>query len=116
MKVSAADNKTMRLSIKKGDNVMVISGDESGKSGKVLKVDKKKSGVVIERINFIKRHVKPGHPMAPQGGIIEREAPVKMSKIMLVCPKCNRPSRLKSQRLEKGKRVRVCAKCNEQID
>ena len=105
-----------RLHIKKGDNVVVVSGDESGKTGKVLKIDKKKHGAVIERINFIKRHVRPGHPMAPQGGIIEREAPVRIAKLMLVCPKCNRPTRAKNQRLDKGKRLRICMLCNEQID
>jgi len=116
MKLSAEQNKQMRFHIKKGDNVMVISGDESGKTGKVLTVNKKKAAVTIEKVNFIKRHVRPGHPTAPQGGIIEREAPVKISKLMLVCPRCSRPTRIKNDRAGKGKSVRVCAKCGEQID
>jgi large subunit ribosomal protein L24 len=110
------DLKESRFHVKKGDNVIVISGDERGKTGKILRVENKKEGVIIERVNFIKRHVRPGHPLAPQGGIIEKEATVKVSKIMLVCPKCNRPVRAKNERPGKGKRVRVCPKCNEQID
>jgi large subunit ribosomal protein L24 len=116
MKVSAEKNKQMRFHIKKGDNVMVISGDESGKSGKVLTVNKKKAAVTIEKVNFIKRHVRPGHPMAPQGGIIEREGAVKISKLMLVCPRCSKPSRVKNEKGGKGKSSRVCVKCGEQID
>ncbi len=102
--------------IKKGDTVLVIAGDEKGKTGKVLRVDRKKSRAVVERVNFIKRHVRPGHPMAPQGGIIEREAPIHISNLMLVCPKCNKPSRVKNVRLENRKRARVCKRCGEQID
>jgi len=111
-----AETKYQRFHVKKGDNVIVISGDERGKSGKVLKIEKKKGGAVIERVNFIKRHVRPGHPMAPQGGIIEREAPVRIDKLMLVCPKCNRPTSAKHERIGKGRRARICAKCEEQID
>jgi len=102
--------------VKKNDNVIVISGNARGKTGKVLRVEKKRGGVIIERVNFIKRHVRPGHPLAPQGGIIEKEAAVKISKVMLVCPKCNRPVRAKNERLGKGRGVRICTKCNEQID
>ena len=108
--------KDSRFHIKKNDNVIVISGDERGKTGKVLKVEKKRGGVIIERVNFIKRHVRPGHPLAPQGGIIEKEATVKVSKIMLVCPKCNRPVRANNERMGKSKGMRVCPKCNEQIE
>ncbi len=108
--------KTERFHIKKNDSVIVISGDEAGKTGKVLKINRKKRSAVIEKVNFIKRHVRPGHPMAPQGGIIEREAPVRLDKLMLVCPKCNRPTRVKHERPAEGKHVRICTKCNEQID
>jgi len=110
-----AQSKYQSLHIKKGDTVVVVSGDEAGKTGKVLQVNKKKRGAIIERVNFIKRHVRPGHPTAPQGGIIEREALVRLDKLMLVCPKCNRPTRARTERA--GMRhVRICPKCNEQVD
>jgi large subunit ribosomal protein L24 len=107
--------KFREFHIKKGDTVVVLSGDEAGKTGKVLQVNRKKRGAIIERVNFIKRHVRPGHPTAPQGGIIEREALVRVDKLMLVCPKCNRPTRVRTER--SGQRhVRICSKCREQVD
>jgi len=108
--------KAKKFHIKKGDTVMVLSGDEKGKTGKVLRVVKKKESAVVEKLNFVKRAVRPGHPTAPQGGVIEREAPIHLSKLMLVCPKCAKPTRIMNKRLEKGKKVRVCLKCSEQID
>ncbi len=104
-----------RFHVKKGDTVMITAGDERGKTGKVLRVVTKKRTAIIERMNFVKRHVRPGHPLAPQGGVIEKEAPIKVSKLMLVCPKCNQPMRAGNSRLGKGKRVRICGNCSEQI-
>ena len=108
--------RAKRFHIKKGDTVMITAGEERGKTGKVLRIVRKKESVIIERMNFVKRHVRPGHPLAPQGGVIEKEAPIKVSNLMLVCPKCNKPMRAQNQRLGKGKRVRVCGNCEEQID
>lgn len=108
--------KTSRFPIKKNDTVLVIAGDESGKTGKVLRINRKKETAIVERLNFVKRAVRPGHPTAPQGGVIEKEAGIKISNLMLVCPKCNKPTRVKNQRLGKGKRVRICGNCREQID
>jgi large subunit ribosomal protein L24 len=107
--------KESRLNVKKNDTVMVMAGDERGKTGKVLRVMKKKDGVVVEKLNFVKRHVKPGHPTAPQGGVIEKEAPIKISKVLVVCPKCNKPTRVGHSRGD-GKHYRVCRQCGDHID
>ena len=101
--------------IRKDDKVKVLSGKDSGKIGKVLKVDRKKQRVLIENINMVKRHSRPT-AQNRQGGIIEGEAPVHSSNVMLMCNKCIKPARIKMQRLDDGKKVRVCRKCNEQID
>ena len=101
--------------LKKDDKVKVITGKEKGKIGKVLKVLRGNERVIIENVNFIKRHTKPGGAN-PRGGIIEKEAPVHWSNLMLVCDKCINPMRVKMQRLEDGRNVRVCSKCGEVID
>jgi large subunit ribosomal protein L24 len=106
------ENKT---NIKKEDKVKVITGKDSGKIGKVLKVDRKKRRVLVENINMVKRHTKPSATNR-QGGIVESEAPIHWSNVMLMCNKCVKPVRIKVQRLDDGKKVRVCRKCNEQID
>jgi len=101
--------------IKKDDKVKVIAGKEKSKMGKVLKVVRDKNRVVIENVNFVKRHTKPGG-QTRQGGIIEKEASIHWSNVMLICSKCINPVRIKMQRLEDGKMVRVCSKCGEIID
>lgn len=106
---------TMNCHITKDDKVRIIAGKDKGKMGKVLKVLRGKERVIIENMNFVKRHAKPGGKVR-QGGIIEKEAPIHWSNVMLVCNKCINPVRIKMQRLEDGKRVRVCKKCGEVID
>ena len=101
--------------LKRDDRVKVITGKEKGKIGKVLKVLRRQERVIIENVNFIKRHTKPGGPN-PRGGIIEKEAPVHWSNLMLMCDKCINPIRVKMQSLENGRKVRVCSKCGEVID
>lgn len=101
--------------IKKDDKVKIIAGKDMGKIGKVLQVIRKKTRVLVENINIVKRHTKPG-ASSRQGGIVEREAPIHWSNVMLMCNKCMAPVRIKMQRLEDGKKVRVCRKCNESID
>jgi len=101
--------------LKKDDKVKIITGKDKGKIGKVLKVDRKKERVLIENVNIIKRHQKPS-AQNRQGGIVETEAPLSWSNVMLMCNKCVKPVRIKMQQLDDGKKVRVCRKCNEQID
>ncbi len=101
--------------IKKDDKVKVIAGKDSGKIGKVLKVNRKKQRVLVENINIIKRHTRPS-AQNRQGGIVESEAPIHWSNVMLMCNKCIKPVRVKMQQLDDGKKIRICRKCNEQID
>lgn len=105
----------MRLRVKKGDQVMVISGKEAGKSGRVLAVNFKDHKVMVEKLNIIKKHTKPS-PRYREGGIIERENPLDVSNVMVVCGACGKPSRLGIKIIESGKRLRYCKKCGEIID
>jgi len=103
------------MKIKKEDTVLVIVGKDKGKKGKVRQIMPKDNVLIIEGVNIIKRHMKP-RGQARQAGIIEREAPLQISNVMLLCPKCNKPVRIQSKILEDGKRVRICGKCNEVIN
>ncbi|MDQ7788295.1 MAG: 50S ribosomal protein L24 [Thermodesulfovibrionales bacterium] len=105
----------MGLSIKKNDTIIVLTGKEKNKQGRVLSVSPLKEQVLVEKINVIKRHMKPSRKYA-QGGIIEKEAPVKVSNVMLICPKCSKPTRIGNTVLQTGKKVRVCKKCREVMD
>lgn len=103
------------IQLKKDDKVKVIAGKDKGKVGKVLKINKKKSRILVENINIVKRHTKP-NAQNRQGGIIESESPIHWSNVMLMCTKCIEPVRVKKQTLDDGKTVRICRKCNEIID
>lgn len=105
----------IKCHIKKDDKVKVIAGKDNGKIGKVLKVDRKKQRVLVENINIVKRHSRPS-AQNRQGGIVESEASIHMSNVMLMCNKCVTPVRIKMLQLDDGKKVRICRKCNEQID
>jgi large subunit ribosomal protein L24 len=101
--------------LKKNDLVMVTTGKEKGKSGRILKVFSQKNKVLVEKINFIKRHTRP-RGQQRQGGILEKEAPLHVSNIMLLCEKCNKPVRIGHRLVEGEKKVRVCKKCGEILD
>ena len=105
----------MGLDIRKNDTVMVISGDEKGKKGRVLSVETARKRLIVEGINMIKKHLKPSK-QHQQGGIIEREASLQRSNLMLVCPKCSKTTRLGNRMLENGKKIRACKKCGEVIE
>lgn len=105
----------MGLGIKKEDTVLVTAGKEKGKKGRVLSVMPVKSQLIIEKVNIIKRHMKPNRKYA-QGGIIEKEAPVHISNVILVCPKCGKATRIANLVIESGRKVRTCRKCKEVID
>lgn len=104
-----------KLHVKKGDKVLVLSGKDKGKTGAVIEALPKKGKVVIEGINKVKRHTKPSQSN-PQGGIIVKEAALNAAKIMLVCPACEKATRIKKNVLASGAKVRVCKKCGEVID
>ncbi len=94
---------------------MVITGKERGKTGKVLRVLPEKGRATVEHLNLVKRHSKPRGPQA-QGGIVEKEAAIHLSNLMIMCEKCNAPVRIGRRRLEDGGSVRVCRRCQEQLD
>ncbi|MCJ7664758.1 MAG: 50S ribosomal protein L24 [Desulfobacterales bacterium] len=104
-----------KVLIKKNDTVMVVTGKDKGKSGKVLRVLPQKEAVLIERLNFVKKHMKAGASHG-KGGIVEREAPIRLSNVQLLCGKCNLPTRIGKKILEDGKKIRICRKCGESID
>jgi large subunit ribosomal protein L24 len=103
-----------KMSIRTGDRVRVIAGKDKGKEAKVLAVYPHKQRIVIERVNLIKKATRPTQ-RNPQGGILEIEGTVHISNVMIVCPKCSEPTRIGRKR-EDGARVRVCKKCNNDID
>jgi len=105
----------LRFHVRKNDLVQVIAGKEKGKTGKVLKVLPKKNRVLVEKVNFVKRHSRPSG-RTRQGGIIQKEAPIHISNVLLVCPKCNRGARMGKRLLEDGKKALVCKKCGELIE
>ncbi|MDA8442886.1 MAG: 50S ribosomal protein L24 [Peptococcaceae bacterium] len=100
-----------KVHVRKGDVVMVISGKDAGNKGKVLEVIPKKGRVVVEKVNKVKKHMKPTQQL-PQGGIQEKEAPIASSNVMLFCEKCNKPTRV-GHKLHDGKSVRICKHCGE---
>ncbi|MEN6438720.1 MAG: 50S ribosomal protein L24 [Syntrophobacter sp.] len=106
--------KYQEFNIKKNDMVSVITGKDKGKSGKVLRVIPKKDRVIVEKINMIKRHMKPNQ-QTRQGGILEKESPIHISNLMLICSKCTDPTRVGHKTVD-DKKVRFCKKCQEVID
>ena len=103
-----------KMSIKTGDTVVVLSGKDKGKQGKVLSVMPKDRKVIVEKVNIVSRHTKPRRE-GEEGGIIKREAPIYACKVMRVCPKCNKPTRPASKVQADGKKVRICKKCGAEI-
>ncbi len=103
------------MKIKKNDNVLVIAGKDRGKKGKVRFAYPDDQKIMVEGVNMVKRHLKAIRE-ARQAGIVEREAAMNVSNVMLLCNKCNKPTRVGYRRLEDGSRVRVCRVCHEVID
>jgi large subunit ribosomal protein L24 len=101
--------------VKKGDRVLVVAGRERGKSGTVLRVLPQEGRVVVERLNIVKRHRKARGLQSP-GGIVEKEAPIAIANVRILCPKCDRPVRVGRRVLSDGRRVRVCRRCGELIE
>ncbi|RKX68497.1 50S ribosomal protein L24 [candidate division WOR-3 bacterium] len=102
------------MNIKKGDIVVVISGDEKGRRGKVLEVQPKKNRVVIEGVNLVKKHTRMQRGGRP-GGILTIPAPIHISNVQLICPRCGKRTRVRRDKVE-GRRLRFCKECGEQID
>ena len=103
------------MNIKKGDTVRVLSGKDKGKEGVVLRALPQKERVVVEKVNMIKKAMRPTQ-QNPQGGIMSVEAPIHVSNVMVICPECKQPTRTGKKRDENGKKIRVCKKCGKDID
>ena len=102
--------------IRRNDNVVVITGKDRGKRGRVLKVLPEKNRLVVEGVNIIKRHTKPNPQRQIKGGLVEREAALHASNVQIVCPECGKPTRLGKKILGDGRKVRVCRKCEGVVD
>jgi large subunit ribosomal protein L24 len=104
-----------KVHVKTGDNVLVLNGKDRGKTGKVIETSPKNGTVIVEGVNISTKHVKP-RSTNQQGGIIHQETAIDASKVMLVCPKCKKPSRIEKKVSDNGMKSRVCKKCDSVID
>lgn len=105
-----------KIRIRKGDTVIVIRGKDRGKMGKVLRVIPEKNRVIVERVNFVKEFIRQDRSRNIQGGIMEKEAPIQVSNVMLYCSECARPARIRNKILEDGTKIRVCHRCETSLD
>ena len=106
----------LQTPVRKNDNVVVVSGKDRGKRGRVLKVLPARNRLVIEGVNFVKRHTRPNPQRNIKGGIVEREGSVHASNVQIVCPECASPTRVGRQLLGDGRKIRVCRKCDGAVD
>ena len=105
-----------KFRIHKDDKVMVIAGKDAGKLGRVLKVLRKKDRVLVEKVNMVKRHTRANPYRQQPGGIVEKEMPIHVSNLMVVCSACAKPTRVGYRMTEDGKKLRFCKKCNEVME
>lgn len=105
-----------KMPLRKNDIVIVQSGKDKGKTGKVLKVMPEKERVIVEKINFVKEFIRRDQSKNIQGGIMEKEAPIHVSNLMLYCTECGQGVKLRNKKLEDGSKIRVCAKCEASLE
>ena len=110
----SAHRHVAKFAIRKNDNVMVVTGRDRGKTGKVMRVLPDTGKLIVERLNIVKRHSKPRGPASP-GGIVEKEAPLDLSNVMIFCDRCNAPVRTGVKPAADGTRTRVCRRCGESL-
>ena len=108
--------KRFTILLRKGDQVKVMAGKDAGKSGRVLSVNPRKNTVIVEHANIIKRHTRPNPAKNIKGGIVEREAPINASKVMVVCGSCGKHARIGHNILTDGTKVRACKRCGTTLD
>jgi large subunit ribosomal protein L24 len=108
--------KRFTISVRKGDNVRVMSGRDAGKSGRVLSINPRKNTVIVEHANIIKRHTRPNPAKNIKGGIVEKEGPINASNVMVVCGSCGKYTRVGHQFLPSGTKVRACKRCGTTLD
>jgi large subunit ribosomal protein L24 len=100
--------------VRKGDLVLVVAGKDKGKSGRVIRCLPKKEQVILERLNLVRRHLRPRTPGAA-GGIVEKEAPLHVAKVRLICPRCEKATRVIYKRAQDGEKMRLCKRCQNEI-
>lgn len=103
------------MHVHREDTVLVLTGKDRGKKGRVIRLFPKADKVLVEKINLVKRHTRPTQQL-PQGGIVEKEAPIHLSNLQVVCLKCGKPTRIAHKALADGRKARVCKKCGEILD
>ena len=106
----------LQTPVRKNDTVIVVGGKDRGKRGRILKVLPDRNRVIVEGVNFIKRHTRPNPQRNVKGGVVEREASLHASNVQIVCPECGAPTRIGHQLLGDGRKVRVCRKCDGAVD
>ena len=106
----------LQTPVRKNDNVVVMTGKDRGKRGRVLKVVPARNRLVIEGVNFIKRHTRPNPQRNIKGGVVEREGSVHASNVQVICPECSAPTRIGHQLLGDGRKIRICRKCDGAVD
>jgi len=104
-----------KVNVKKNDQVLVTTGKDRGARGRILRVLASEGKAIVERVNMIKRHTRPNPNKGIQGGILEREAPIQISNLKVICPECGKPSRMGRSRLDDGRGVRVCKNCGATV-
>lgn len=113
---AAATRERARIRLRKNDTVQVITGRDAGKQGKILKVIPEKNRVIVQGVGFIKKHTRPNPQRNIKGGIAEREAPIHVSNVMIVCGECGKRTRIGSRTIADGTKVRTCRKCDGALD
>ncbi len=106
----------LQTPVRKNDTVIVVGGKDRGKRGRVLRVIPNRNRILVEGVNFIKRHTRPNPQKNVKGGVVEREASLHASNVQIVCPECGAPTRIGHQLLGDGRKVRVCRKCDGAVD
>jgi len=106
---------SVKVKVKRNDQVLVVAGRNRGATGKVLKVFPAAGTAIVERINLVKRHTRPNPQRQIQGGILEREAPIRLSNLRVICPECGKAARLGRTHLEDGRPARTCKQCGATI-
>ncbi|HYA96535.1 MAG TPA: 50S ribosomal protein L24 [Methylomirabilota bacterium] len=114
--MNAANQASTLPLIRKGDTVRVMSGRDRGKTGRVLSVHPRQNQIVVEHANIIKRHTRPNPSKNIKGGIVEKEGPMHISNVMIVCPSCGKQARIAHTRLPDGTSARACRRCNTTLD
>ena len=107
---------SIQTPIRKNDNVVVVTGKDCGKRGRVLRLVPSKNRLIVEGVNFMKRHTKPNPGQNVKGGVVESEAPLHASNVQIVCPECSAPTRIGRRLLGDGRKVRICRKCDGVVD